>query len=75
LRASQKFRALQSFHQRIFEAYRAGDWARARGLVAQCRVLSGVSARLYDFYLERIAYYERRPPGEMWDGTFHRASA
>jgi hypothetical protein len=37
--------------------------------------LSGANERLYDFYLDRIAYYERHPPGDSWDGTFRRASA
>jgi class 3 adenylate cyclase len=74
-RASPKFRALQAFHHRIFQAYRARDWARARALIVQCRALSGANAKLYDFYLDRIGHYERHPPSDGWDGTFRRASA
>jgi adenylate cyclase len=75
VRSSPKFRAVQAFHERIFQAYRAHDWARARQLIGQCRALSGARAPLYEFYLDRIAFYEGHPPGELWDGTFRRASA
>jgi hypothetical protein len=75
VRSSPKFRAVQAFHERIFQAYRTRDWARARTLIGQCRALSGARARLYEFYLDRIAFYEGHPPGELWDGTFRRASA
>ena len=69
LRASPKFRALATFHDHIFEAYRAGEWAKARALIDQCRALSGASPLLYDLYQSRIAYYEANPPGENWNGA------
>jgi len=69
LRASPKFRALATFHDHIFEAYRAGEWAKARALIDQCRALSGASPLLYDLYQARIAYYEANPPGENWNGA------
>ncbi len=71
VRASPKFRALQTFHDHIFQAYRAQQWAKTRALIEQCRTLSGASQQLYELYLNRIAYFEANPPGPDWDGTFH----
>src|SRR3569833_303525 len=68
-RASPKFRALTVFHDHIFQAIRKKNWPMARELIAQCRRLSGVSQRLYDLHLARIAYYEKHPPGPEWDGA------
>ena len=70
VRASPKFRALAVFHDHIFQAIRKQNWRVARDLIAQCRRLSGANQALYDLHLARIAYYERNPPGEMWDGAF-----
>jgi adenylate cyclase len=70
VRASPKFRALTVFHDHIFQAIRKQNWRVARDLIAQCRRLSGANQALYDLHLARIAYYERNPPGEAWDGAF-----
>lgn len=70
VRASPKFRALAVFHDHIFQAIRAQNWRVARDLIAQCRRLSGANQALYDLHLARIAYYERNPPGDGWDGAF-----
>ena len=70
LRASPKFRALQTFHFHILKAYRAREWERARKLIEQCRALSGSNLILYRLYEDRIAYLEKNPPGENWDGVF-----
>jgi len=69
-RASPKFRALAVFHDHIFQAMRKQNWPMARELIGQCRRLSGVSHKLYDLHLARIAYYEKHPPGADWDGAF-----
>ncbi len=69
-RASPKFRALTVFHDHIFQAIRKQQWQMARELIAQCRRLSGASQKMYDLHLARIAWYERHPPGENWDGAF-----
>ena len=69
-RASPKYRALSVFHDHIFQAIRKQHWQMARDLIAQCRRLSGASQRLYDLHLARIAYFEKNPPGENWDGAF-----
>jgi adenylate cyclase len=69
-RASPKYRALSVFHDHIFQAIRKQHWQMARDLIAQCRRLSGASQKLYDLHLARIAYFEKNPPGEKWDGAF-----
>ncbi len=73
VRASPKFRALATFHEHIFQSLRAQQWDKARELIDQCRKLSGASPTLYDLQLARIAWYERHPPGEDWDGAFRPA--
>jgi adenylate cyclase len=69
VRASPKFRALETTHQEIFSAYRAQNWALARALVNECRKLPAASGRLYDIYESRICELERIPPGPGWDGA------
>jgi adenylate cyclase len=69
-KASPKFRALAVFHDHIFQAIRKQHWQLARDLIAQCRRLSGASQALYDLHLNRIAWYEKHPPGADWDGAF-----
>jgi adenylate cyclase len=70
VRASPKFRALETFHEHIFQSLRLQQWDKARGLIDQCRKLSGASQRIYDLHLARIAYFEANPPGSEWDGAF-----
>jgi adenylate cyclase len=74
-RANPKFLALKAFHERIFEAYRAGEWSKARELIEQCRGLSGANPVLYDFYLKRIAHLESQAASADWSGRFEAASA
>lgn len=70
MRASPKFRALATFHDHIFQSIRDRQWRKARDLIAQCRMLSGASQKLYDLHLARIAYFEENPPPDDWDGAF-----
>lgn len=74
-RANPKFLALKAFHERIFQAYRAEDWDKARGLIEQCRGLSGANPVLYDFYLKRIAHLQSHPSSADWGGRFEPAPA
>jgi adenylate cyclase len=67
-RANPKFLALNAFHERILQAYRAGEWEKARGLIEQCRGLSGANPVLYDFYLKRLSHLESHPPSANWGG-------
>jgi adenylate cyclase len=70
MRASPKFRAVATFHDHIFQSIRARQWEKARGLVSQCRKISGANQKLYDLHLARIDWYERNPPPPDWDGAF-----
>ena len=70
VRASPKFRALATFHDHIFQSLRTQQWEKARGLIEQCRALSGASQKMYDLHLARIDYWEKNPPGADWDGAF-----
>ncbi len=70
VRASPKFRALATFHEHIFQSLRTQQWEKTKGLIEQCRKLSGASQKLYDLHLARIAYFEDNPPGPDWDGAF-----
>jgi adenylate cyclase len=72
VRASPKFRALETFHDHIFQSIQTQQWEKARGLIDQCRKLSGASPKMYDLHLARIAYYETHPPGPEWDGAFRQ---
>jgi adenylate cyclase len=72
-RANPKFLALKAFHEHIFQAYRAGEWDKARSLIEQCRGLSGANPVLYDFYLKRIAHLESNPASANWGGPFEPA--
>ena len=71
VRASPKFRALETFHEHIFQSLRLQQWQKARNLIDQCRKLSGASQKIYDLHMARIAYFEANPPGADWDGAFH----
>jgi adenylate cyclase len=69
-RSSPKIRALVTFHEHIFRSLRKQQWTEARGLVEQCRHLSGACQSLYDLYMARIRFFESNPPGPDWDGVF-----
>jgi adenylate cyclase len=70
MRASPKFRAVATFHEHIFQSMRTRQWEKARGLIVQCRKISGANQKLYDLHLARIAWYEANPPPPDWDGAF-----
>ena len=72
VRASPKFRALETFHDHIFQSVQTQQWEKARGLIEQCRKLSGASPKMYDLHMARLAYYETHPPGTEWDGAFRQ---
>jgi adenylate cyclase len=53
VRASPTFRALATYHDRIFAALDAHDQKEAATLIAQASHLSGASAKLYELYRRR----------------------
>jgi adenylate cyclase len=65
VRASPKFRALSTFHERIFAAISAHAFTEARELIAQARKLSGASQKLYDGFIARIAQLESVPTNKQ----------
>ena len=69
-RSNPKFMALKVFHERIFAAYTAREWDKARNLIAQAQTLSGANPVLYDLYLKRIAHFSAHPPAPDWNGVF-----
>lgn len=69
VRASPKFRAIETTHQEIFAAYRSQNWTLARALVDECRKLPAAASGLYDLYDARIARFEEAPPSFGWDGA------
>lgn len=53
VRASPTFRALATYHDRIFAAFDAHDQKEAATLISQASHLSGASAKLYELYRRR----------------------
>lgn len=53
IRASPTFRALSTYHDRIFAALDAQEHEEARRLIAQASALSGASRKLYDLIAAR----------------------
>jgi len=70
------FRTLRETHDAMLAAYRAQEWDKARALAAQAREAAARLGELYSLddlyglYAERIAFYEKNPPGAGWDGVF-----
>lgn len=71
-RAGPKFRAQQTLHRQIYAAVLKQDWAAARECISHCRKLSGAIPKLYNIYEQRIAYYEKYPLPEGWDGCYRQ---
>jgi len=76
LAQSPEFLALKAEHDKILVAYRAQDWAAARGHIARALELGSAFhlEKLYHLYEERMQEYEANPPGDDWDGVFTATS-
>lgn len=68
-KASPSFQAMQNAYGRVFEAFRAQNWQKAREALAECQDLSGGHPNLYTLYAERIDFLETNAPGSSWDGA------
>jgi adenylate cyclase len=55
--------------QQMLSLYRKQEWDKAESQLSALLKIAP-KARLYEVYLERIAYYRANPPGENWDGVF-----
>jgi adenylate cyclase len=72
--ASPAFRAVNEAHARFLAAYRSQNWAAARAAIAHCLDQELRFDELYELYQQRIAIYERDPPGPGWNGVFYAQS-
>jgi adenylate cyclase len=60
---------LSQYHQAL-EAYRRQDWANAEDLFSACVTIEP-QRKVYQLYLDRIAYFKQNSPGGDWDGVFN----
>jgi adenylate cyclase len=68
MRAEPAFEALLAAQTAMLAAYRARDWAGARGRLAA--VAEGGQPALAQLYAGRIAAFEAAPPPAEWDGVY-----
>ena len=59
---------IESFHQ-MLELYRSQNWEMAERQLLDLQKMSP-DRRLYQTFLERIAFLRAHPPGSEWDGAF-----
>jgi adenylate cyclase len=69
--ASPACRSLVEVHARFLAAYRAQNWSAARAAMTVCLDQELRFDELYELYQQRIAIYERDPPGPDWNGVFY----
>jgi adenylate cyclase len=55
--------------QQALRLYRKQEWDKAE-LQLLNLLKTAARTRLYEVYIERIAYYRNNPPGGDWDGVF-----
>jgi adenylate cyclase len=60
---------LSQYHQAL-EAYRRQDWGNAEDLFNACVTIEP-QRKVYQLYLDRIAYFKQNSPGGDWDGVFN----
>jgi adenylate cyclase len=70
LRADPGFAALAEANAAMIAAYRARDFAAARGAAARARAMAGAPGPFYELYERRIAEYISAPPPADWDGVY-----
>jgi adenylate cyclase len=56
------------FHEAL-ELYRKQEWDMAELRLLRLKTISP-DVRLYDTFLERVAFLRSKPPGQGWDGAF-----
>lgn len=59
---------IKLFHQ-VLKLYRKRDWDQAELQLLNLRRMYPES-RLYEVYMERVAYFRKDTPGADWDGVF-----
>ncbi len=56
-------------HARALKMYRDGDWDRAEQALFMLHQ-SHPTRKIFQIYLDRIAYFRNHPPADDWDGVF-----
>ncbi len=66
------FRALETAHRAMLQAYRAQRWDEAAAAIAACAAmrLAAPLASYYDLMARRVADLRRVPPPSDWDAVF-----
>lgn len=73
IKSSKGFRDLDEIHRKFLIAYRAGDAASARELLAKARQSPGAKIALFDIYEERMAKFSEHGFPENWNGVHEAA--
>lgn len=73
IKSSKGFRDLDETHRQFLIAYRAGDLARAKELLAKAKQSPGAKIALFDIYEERLTKFAERGFPENWEGVHEAA--
>ncbi len=71
IKSSKGYRALEESQRALLTAYRAGDFAAARALLAKAKETPGSKIALFDIYEERINRMAQTGAPPDWDGAHH----
>jgi adenylate cyclase len=66
---TQEVRDRVAFFHEALALYRKQEWEMAEQRLHELKKMSPAD-RLYDAFLERIAFLRANPPGDSWDGAF-----
>ena len=74
--AGDAYKACKAAHDAFLAAYRQQEWAKARDIMHRCTELGAPFhiEHYYEIFGERIAEYEKNPPGDNWDGVYTATS-
>jgi len=68
-KVSNEHKTMVKQHGRALKRYRAGDWDKAEQTLFMLHQ-SHPDRRIFQTYLDRIAYFRNNPPDDDWDGVF-----
>ncbi|MBT8132532.1 MAG: adenylate/guanylate cyclase domain-containing protein, partial [Gammaproteobacteria bacterium] len=66
---SSELRTMVNQHAKALKSYRAGDWDKAEQSLFML-YQSYPERKIFQVYLDRIAYFRSNPPANDWDGVF-----
>jgi len=67
---TKMFQQLNEVLQRLFAAFRARDWTKAKEAIAHGRKIAPDRQAIFDTYQSRVTHYEHEPPPDDWDGAW-----